>query len=407
MNFNEKEIKRILTKKISEPIDYERKIKSTLYIEREKKIFKKWKLLLTIGNIGASILLCSSLAFASYNIYEKIWKEPKKINSYQEYENSIATKIEDDKINRSEELENASNSGKIISQEEAIECANTLLNKIGYNDIVLTTENIKYNDIDSKHSYKLYYVIKTDDDVNKGIEIKLGADGTLYSFVNKDISLDYNIKPDSISKNEGINISKNLFSNIGIESEYNLDTVEEISHYFGNLEKKEWWAKYIKKYDNITNEYEIIEFDFFVENGKTIVEQILVRSLDYQIDNNEIIIDENTAINIALEEDRKISQLEIKNVETSLQFKELNSFVYVQEKAKGVSDGITAENETGMNYQYNEYQVNSNKLRKVYNVKIKYIIDEQLMNNTQERYGREYFVDATTGEIIGGKWGDI
>lgn len=53
--------------------------------------------------------------------------------------------------------------------------------------------------------------------------------------------------------------------------------------------------------------------------------------------------------------------------------------------------------------------MDSNSLRKVYNVKIFYDVnytDDEPAHNWKEQFGREYFVDATTGEIIGGRWGD-
>ena len=44
---------------------------------------------------------------------------------------------------------------------------------------------------------------------------------------------------------------------------------------------------------------------------------------------------------------------------------------------------------------------NQKKLDKEYEVDIENL---ENINNINEIYGREYYVDATTGEIIGGKW---
>jgi len=52
---------------------------------------------------------------------------------------------------------------------------------------------------------------------------------------------------------------------------------------------------------------------------------------------------------------------------------------------------------------------NEKILRKVWNVKIKYqfnYIPDEPVHNWKEQFGREYYIDATTGEIIGGNWGD-
>ena len=85
----------------------------------------------------------------------------------------------------------------------------------------------------------------------------------------------------------------------------------------------------------------------------------------------------------------------------------MNAFIYEQEETGGKEDGFVRESENGKgNILYNQY-VSEKILRKVWNIKINYEVDiENLenLNNINEIYGREYYVDATTGEIIGGRW---
>ena len=43
----------------------------------------------------------------------------------------------------------------------------------------------------------------------------------------------------------------------------------------------------------------------------------------------------------------------------------------------------------------------------VWDIKINYTYDNTKARNNGEFLGRNYYVDATTGEIIGGSWGKI
>lgn len=403
----DKKIKKVLSKNLKEPSSYEQKIKMTLK-EEETHTFS-FKLIRTISTACAGILLTTGVVFATYNIYERVWKEPKQYNSYEEYQENNELKIKNDKISRAVELEKAEKNGEVISEEEAIASANKILSNLGYN-IKMTKENIRYDDIDSKHSYDLYYVLTTDKNPNLGIEVKLGANGRIYSFTDRDLKFNYKINPDNIDKQKAIDFGDQILNKVNLKGNYVLNTSEETSHFGNGEQKKEWWITYIKNYEGITNSYDTLELDFFVENGELKVEQILTNSSSYNLENNEIVIEENEAVEIAKTMDRKISELEIKNIETNLEFRPLNSFVYLQEKSQGTDDGLTSETQSnGTNMIYNQYSIDSNALRKVYNVKITYNInfsDDEPAHNWKEQFGREYFVDATTGEIIGGRWGD-
>lgn len=410
MDSIDKKIKNVLSKDLNEPFSYEQKIKKALYEDNNKKqLLFGFKLFRIASTVCASVLLSTGIVFAGYNIYEKIWKEPTQYNSYQDYQADSELKKKNDEISRAIEIEKAEKNGEIISEDDAIKCANEILNELGYN-IVLTSENIKYDDMDSKYSYDIYYVIKSSTDDNSGIELKLSGNGKLYSFTDRDIVLDYNINPDTITEEKAIEVSNGILSNIGLDENYTINSLNEISHYFNGEEKKEWFMTYVKNYNGVTNTYDTLRLDFYVENNETKVQQILTTLSDYEIENNEIKITEEDAIEIAKEKDRNISELEINNIETKLEFRPLNSFVYAQEKSQGTDDGLTIETQDdGNNIGYNMYNIDSNILRIVYNVKINYIVnytDDEDAHNWKEQFGREYFIDASTGEIIGGRWGN-
>lgn len=409
MDSIDKKIKEVLSKDLIEPFGYEQKIKKALYKEEKKKVSFTFKLVKTVSAACAGVILSTGIVFASYNIYEKIWKEPKEYNSYEDYQANSELQIKNDEINREIELEKAEKNGEIISEEEAVKCANEILQKLGY-EFTITKENIKYDDMDSKHSYNLYYVIRTGENINSGMELKLGANGEIYSFTNRDIEINYNIKPEKIEEKDAINLAEDLLRILGFEDKYVLNSAEEISHYFKDEEKKEWWVTFIRDYNGITNSYERIQIDFYVENNEIKLEQFIKLDSKYKIDNNQIEIDKENAINIAKEKDSELTNLKIEDIEVTLEFRPLNSFVYAQEETNGGDDGLVIEKqENGTNVGYNKYDVDSNILRKVWNVKIKYkeeFSKEVQATTWKEQFGREYFIDATTGEIIGGRWGE-
>jgi len=366
----------------------------------------------TTATALAGIVLSTGVVFAGTKVYENIektWKEPKEYVSYEEYKEDTELMWLNERIKSNVEIEKAEKNGEIISEEKAIEIANNIVTKLDEN-LEFTKENIKYDDIDSKHSLDLYYVIKSNNDAGKGIEIKLSANGRLYSFVDYDIAFDYNINSDNIEKNEISLKAREILNNLDIEDKYIEIKSEIIENYSEGKNKQELWAHYIKDYGGITNSYDNVDLYFYVSDGNVIVGKILTKVPELDIENNEIIIEENEAIDIAKEKDRNISELDIKHIVASLEYRPLNSFYYVQEKSNGTDDGLTMEKqEDGENIVYNRFDIENNVLRKVYNVKITYdfkFLEDEPVHDWKEQFGREYFVDATTGEIIGGRWGD-
>lgn len=409
MDSIDKKIKQVLSENLIEPLGYDNRIKEALYNKKIKQVKFSMKIFKTVCTACACIILTTGIVFASYTIYEKVWKEPTKFNSYEEYQNNMNSEKNNEEASRTIELEQAEKNGEIISEDQVIICANEILKTLGYN-ITITNENIRYDDIDSKHSYNLYYVIRTNNNVNSGIELKLGANGKIYSFTNRDIAINYNINPDQIDKEKAIDISNNILNKLGLKNLYTLNSADINSHFFNGKEKQEWWVTYVKNYNGILNKYETIELDFYLENNEIKIEQILTKTTDYEIEKNKICITESEAIEIAKKKDRTISELEIKNIETSLEFRPLNAFTYLQEQSNGKDDGLTSEiQESNKNIVYNKYNVDSKILRKVYNVKINYVdifTNSKQAHNWKEQFGREYYVDVTTGEIIGGQWGN-
>ena len=161
---------------------------------------------------------------------------------------------------------------------------------------------------------------------------------------------------------------------------------------------------YNQNLNGLKNKYNCVNISFNIINGNMQIEKIITLDNGFEFQNNEVLINKEEAIKIAKEIDRKISILDITSCDSELCIERLNSFVYIQEKTAGKEDEIKEEIIDGKSNVYKGYS-NENKLRIVWNVKINYDYDEAKAINCKEFLGRDYYIDATTGEIIGGAWG--
>jgi hypothetical protein len=332
----------------------------------------------------------------SHLVYENIWKKPTEYNSYEEKMESNKKDVE---ISEDE-------TKNIVSTDYILEKANNILKQLDYSNTNLS--------IDLKRSYSatsdLYYEVKTSTDYSSGIELNFNAeDGEFIYFIDRDIDSNYNITTDKISDADASNIGNEILSKLNLNKNYQLKETKEITSSTTNKQRNEWYLKYYIEYDGILNEYQRLEIRFFINNNNLRISQIAIYDDGYNYANNEVKITKTEAKQIAEEKDRIISELDIETINVNLDIKPMNEFVYLQEKSLGTDDGITNENvEDGNNIIYSKYS-SEKILRKVWNVKIKYQFNnnyDNLIHNWKEQFGREYYIDATTGEIIGGNWGE-
>lgn len=154
---------------------------------------------------------------------------------------------------------------------------------------------------------------------------------------------------------------------------------------------------YNKKYGDIYNPYESIGIG--IESKNKNFDYFRVENIPF--DNNEIIIKENEAINIALKEDEKIETNNVESTKAKLMIVKMNADAYdrINDKEKHYEAMQTTNYP---NEERNYYKVDE-KIRKAWVVVITYednYGDDIAKRYTEEKYS--YFVDATTGEIIGG-----
>lgn len=363
--------------------------------ENEMKIKMRKIRIITINCI-IIIFVVSGIAYA-VNYKYNIWKEPIKVKNLEELINS----------NKKDEIISEQEKSGIVSEELIEEKANQLLKDLGY--------KVNICNIELKRSYSktsdTYFQVKTSDYYSSGIEMSFNSkNGELEYFVDRDMENNFN-NIESVSE-EYIKekIHEKIKNFINSNSEYQITKIEKIPVHFSTKTREENWSiTYSKMYDDIPNDYDILNILLYYSKGKLNIYQYAKYDDGYKFENNQVILNEVEAIEIAKNKDREITNLEINNIEAKIEIRPMNAYIYIQEKTSGKEDGfIEEENKDGTISKFNQYK-SERILRKVWNIKIKYDVNEKninSLNNSKEAYGREYYIDCTTGEIIGGKWNE-
>lgn len=363
-------------------------------MEKEEKILmnKRKKFIKTFALFIISIFLVTGIAYAT----SFIWKEPVKYNSFEELQAE----------NKREEILSEEEKEEVISEDRIREKTKNILEKVTDTNNVNDTINLKRS---YAASYDKYYEVKTSNDYFTGIEMNFNAEnGALVYFVDRDLE-------NKAIVGQAIDIGKlkeylKKIENLFFDGEdYTFEKIEETPHMLNNTERKEWNATYYKKYDGIINEYEKVVFTGYYNKDSFYLYQYASYDEGYYFEKNEIKLTKEQAMDIGKKQDKKITDLEIKEINAELGIKPMNSFVYVQENSNGIEDGLVEETQKdGTKIIYNQYQ-SEKKLRMVWKITIKYDINYSdgsvgKLRNSKEIDGREYYIDATTGEVIGGNW---
>lgn len=159
-----------------------------------------------------------------------------------------------------------------------------------------------------------------------------------------------------------------------------------------------WYSTFCKKYDNLFNENETVAIGWVPTiNG--------LYSLSFGRDvyeENEEKITKEQAIQIATEKDKKIEkEREIVGTLAELRIRKMNEAVYLRENFKEEYENnrlnyeVTDDGEIKLKDDAKKYKTEE-RVRKVWCVVIQYNFDEFASSEFT------YFIDCTTGEIIGG-----
>ncbi len=357
-----------------------------------------------IATVITLIMGCSAVLATSYIFYPKIWKEPKSY-TYDEYMDNIETS----EITEEEQA-------TLITEEQATQKAIEILERLGYEN--QTIDRIELNR-GSTDNVKAYYIIKTKWEYQEGLMVQLNAEnGEFVSFRDMELS-DRHLQSDELSDDKISNIATQIYNRLEINDNiYKVyeTKIQEINSKSQTSKMLE--ANLCKYYGDVKNPLESCKILFIA-----IDDEIFLNSITFNIDSsyqdNPIIISKEEAINIAINKEKEFSSYEITNVTCELSIEKMNTRIY--------------EIERGEFYQSNEedeqkFYETENLVRKVWKVKLEHDIDfvkymseyteeihkidddelaEDYIKSVMDNYTKEgmdkfYYVDVTTGEIIGG-----
>ena len=367
------EIKKILKKEINKPLEYEYAIKNA-FLKKDKN--KKNNVFFSAILAMSCLLMISTVVVATTHIvYDNIWKNPVKI-SIEEKEKEIKEEIrEEEKID-------------FIDESKAIEISNQILNELGYEE-----KNFKNVELIRDYDQNIHYLLKTENEIGQGILINLNPKtGELEYFCDDNVR-NRNLKCDDISEEQAIKIANEVYTKLGIFNKNNRFEIIEIEspnfNSDGNLNTM-WKVTFGEKYNGLVNKETLFTTCFSVVDGKNIF-YIIKGKTNKEFIGNPVIISEDTAKEKATNKEKEFSSLEISDVKAKLSIEKMNLFVFCLEN--------NIENKNG------EYQVEDIS-RVVWIVEIKHNkqgrIREYDLQTVKEYYNKKYYVDVTTGEIIGG-----
>lgn len=359
-------ITNILEKEINTPTEYEQAILNAMEINKK---YKTLSVIKAIISVIISIFVGSGIVFAGYNTYEKIWKKPKEISL------SDFGITNDDKSNVLED---------IILKKRAM----NELEKFGYKEILIKEHEI----IKDTYYSKLYYrMIANSQENNDELNIMLDAkNGDFISFgiLNKENQPNqYRSTIDEVKETSkklllDLNLITNEYKITKVFGNYMEDNTEKSSSY------QVWFAK---EYDGIINNYQKVCIEFIPVINKI----ILLNVINEDYDNNSIEINENEARKIAEDKNSILfKELIVDDIEITLGIEKMNEKIYIQENE--IDEKASFETENGEIIIGDKYKKDL-MIRKVYKIKFNY------KENPDKYIYTEYFVDTTTGEIIGGK----
>lgn len=240
-----------------------------------------------------------------------------------------------------------------ITEDEAMDLGLNILKEMNMN-----IGNVKKNYLNKEPSTnKIEWVIETDNDLEMRINAKTGE---LYSFSNNKLLNSTNNL--NLDKSSAIEIAKKIFTDLNYKNNYEFS-------YISDLGSGKWQADFCIKYGEIYNPYQCVRITFIAETKNL----VMLNVFDYGFENNSYEITEEQAIDIAK---NLYGEENIERILAKKDIQKMNTIIYQKENPASIG----------------EYRTD-NIVRNVWNVEI-----------VEKQYGfvEKYFIDATTGEVIGG-----
>ena len=345
--------------------------------EKENIAMKEKKYSIKKAIIAASfVLLFSGVGIAAPKLVEKIWQEPEKVEKFYSEERPKSEIVEEVKI-------------KAITEDEAKEIALNILKEYGYENEVIESIELIENPV----NYDLDYLIKTESKCTVQID---AINSKNYSFESNVLYKDidhYRGNREDLEK-----IVRDICKNHNIDlTEY--DVLNVSKNGFTEEDAYIWYFNFYKKYGDIVNTYENISVAIIPEINELF--WIIVDEKTFE--NNEIVITEEEAKQIVLENEKKVpTGLKITDLQVALDITEMNGYAYT--RTNDYEQYIKQTSTPNYPNETRIYHRVENKIRKAWMVNVQYEYDEE-KQLSPSNYSFTYFVDATTGEIIGGTKG--
>lgn len=373
MDNYEKRIKEILDRPITVSAQFEYAI-DTAFLNKAKNsnnVFNNFSLKFAT-TVVCLLLTFSTAVFAAYMIYENIWKDPER-TSRKQREESVLAPIDEEELN------------SIISEEKAKTIANTIIENLGY-------ENKTISEIKVNRSYEnnedLYYHIVFDN-----ITIQLDAKTGVIDYIENRETKNMIKENDLIDKAEAVEIANSIYKKVGIGNidNYLVLSSEERDGLDEIYKNKYWKVSYGLTKDDIKTDDKRFTITYKIIDGNVFIHKLSYRELNDFV-NNPIVITEAEAIKIAIDKEKEFSALEILKCEAELGVKKMNSFVFLLEnKLNNMNENIHIDNIERNVWIVSIEHKKENKPR-----------SEDILIARKE-FNKRYYIDATTGEIIGGE----
>ena len=348
-------------------------------VKEEDIVMNKSKLNIIAKGIGIAACIALSMTgvvFASSKIIESIWKNPEKVNPTYEIIDEIRKKN--------------------ITIDEAKEVAINKLEEVGFNSNIIKQEERKtYN------NENIDYLFTTETEYEITIE---GSTGQFFAIRNcKEFKQDEN---KAYTLEEAKEIADKYFKQFGFDKDgfeftkVQVDVGPDVKKGGEQTRGSRLEVRYNKKYDNqiSSSQYVNIVLDTGLEDR---FESIMTKNEPFE--NNEYIITKDEAVSKAKEYDKNITDMKIAETKAEKKIVKINDKAYSRmQNYKEFYEPI--QNENFDNSKYNYYAVDE-KLRNAWVVVLKYD-DKYFTDDVVKRYSEgafTYYVDATTGEIIGGE----
>lgn len=385
-----KKIKEILENSKNEKINIPKSFTNTILsfspnTVESRKLIMKLNIKRKIMAIGVGAFFISGAVFAGTKVYENIWKEPEKIE--------IVTSI----VTPEASKEN-------ISEEEAKQIAINKLKQIGFNTNIVKTDS--YKEIDSN---KIMYRFTTEDDYSISIDGQKAEFFDIWNESKKLAEIDKHFYAGAKGKNlsseyfmnreKAVEVANKYYKLFGFkEGEYEVTKVSAFSS--EGDEKAETGYKfdvtYTKKYGDTYNPYEYVGIQVYAKDE--ILWMFRTENIPY--DNNPTEITKEQALQIALEVDKNVEDKEITETEVKEMVVDMNAKAYFRltDKERFYKEMSTVD------YPIEErvYYQMEDKIRNAWVVYIKYVDDWPDVVSRYTRGDFSYFIDSTTGEVIGG-----